>query len=164
MSDKIVVMKDGLKLQEGAPEDVYNYPANHFVADFLGHSNFSSGTVRGKEDGLVWVELDSGNEIWAVDTGRFEPGDPVEVVVRAQRFEAYRKSEFNPTEKMNYYEGTIKDKSYMGGEVSYFIELSNGREIHVISMMRTRTYDYGDDVAVQVAPKHCHLIPKDTMT
>jgi putative spermidine/putrescine transport system ATP-binding protein/spermidine/putrescine transport system ATP-binding protein len=52
----------------------------------------------------------------------------------------------------------------MGGEVSYFIELANGKEIHVISMMRARTYDYGDDVAVQVAPKHCHLIPKGSMT
>ena len=31
MSDKIVVMKDGLKQQEGSPEEVYNYPRNHFV-------------------------------------------------------------------------------------------------------------------------------------
>jgi putative spermidine/putrescine transport system ATP-binding protein/spermidine/putrescine transport system ATP-binding protein len=46
----------------------------------------------------------------------------------------------------------------MGGEVSYFIELKVGRQIHVISMMRSRIYDVGDEVAVQVAPKHCHLL------
>jgi putative spermidine/putrescine transport system ATP-binding protein/spermidine/putrescine transport system ATP-binding protein len=37
MSDKILVMKDGQKQQEGNPEAVYNEPVNHFVADFLGH-------------------------------------------------------------------------------------------------------------------------------
>ena len=47
----------------------------------------------------------------------------------------------------------------MGGEVSYFIELGSGREIHVISMMRTRIYNIGEEVSVQVAPHHCHLIP-----
>ena len=45
MSDKILVMKDGQKQQEGHPEDVYNRPVNHFVADFLGHSNFIQGEV-----------------------------------------------------------------------------------------------------------------------
>ena len=45
MSDKILVMKDGKKQQEGGPETVYNEPANHFVADFLGHSNFIAGQV-----------------------------------------------------------------------------------------------------------------------
>jgi len=51
----------------------------------------------------------------------------------------------------------------MGGEVSYFIELSADREIHVISMMRTRIYEIGESVSVQVAPHHCHLIHiKDT--
>ncbi|HSO19299.1 MAG TPA: ABC transporter ATP-binding protein, partial [Desulfosarcina sp.] len=73
MSDKIVVMKDGLKQQEGTPEEVYNEPANHFVADFLGHSNFSPGVVEGRENGLVRVKLDAGavlrtesSRAWAV--------------------------------------------------------------------------------------------------
>ena len=45
MSDKILVMKEGRKQQEGGPESVYNEPVNHFVADFLGHSNFISGQI-----------------------------------------------------------------------------------------------------------------------
>jgi putative spermidine/putrescine transport system ATP-binding protein/spermidine/putrescine transport system ATP-binding protein len=63
---------------------------------------------------------------------------------------------------MNHFEGKIRDRSYMGGEVSYFIELKVGRQIHVISMMRSRIYDVGDEVAVQVAPKHCHLLPVES--
>ena len=40
MSDKILVMKAGRKQQEGKPQEVYNEPANHFVADFFGSLQF----------------------------------------------------------------------------------------------------------------------------
>jgi putative spermidine/putrescine transport system ATP-binding protein/spermidine/putrescine transport system ATP-binding protein len=86
----------------------------------------------------------------------------VEVVVRAQRFEAFLKKDFTPRDGMNHFEGKIRDRSYMGGEVSYFIELNVGPEIHAISMMRSRIYDTGDEVVVQVAPRHCHLLRLDS--
>jgi putative spermidine/putrescine transport system ATP-binding protein/spermidine/putrescine transport system ATP-binding protein len=79
--------------------------------------------------------------------------------VRAQRFDVYEKGEFEPSEGMNHFQGRIKDRSYMGGEVSYFIELGGDREIHAISMMRTRLYRSGEEVSIQVSPHHCHLIP-----
>lgn len=158
MSDKIVVMKDGQKRQEGSPDEVYNRPADHFVADFLGHSNFLEGVVTGRENGFVKVKTDSGTILYAESNRQWEDGARVEIVVRAQRFEAMLKSEFTPEPHINAFEGKIKDRSYMGGEVSYFIGLEGGREIHVISMMRSRIYSVGDHVAVQAAPKHCHLL------
>ncbi len=51
MSDTIVVMKDGLVLQQGAPTDIYNEPENAFVADFIGESNIIDGVMH--EDRLV---------------------------------------------------------------------------------------------------------------
>jgi putative spermidine/putrescine transport system ATP-binding protein/spermidine/putrescine transport system ATP-binding protein len=159
MSDKILVMKDGLKQQEGHPEDVYNEPINHFVADFLGHSNFIQGEVVDVDDRHVSVKIETGDVLLAENKGEFSKSDRVEMIVRAQRFDAFQKDEFEPTEGMNHFQGRIKDRSYMGGEVSYFIELSSDREIHVISMMRTRIYKIGDEVSVQVSPHHCHLIP-----
>jgi spermidine/putrescine ABC transporter ATP-binding subunit len=159
MSDKILVMKDGQKQQEGHPEAVYNEPANHFVADFLGHSNFIKGEVVDVDDRQVNVKIETGDVLFAENKGGFSKSDPVEMIVRAQRFDAFPKDEFKPTEGMNHFQGRIKDRSYMGGEVSYFIELATDREIHVISMMRTRIYDIGEEVSVQVSPHHCHLIP-----
>ncbi len=159
MSDKILVMKDGRKQQEGSPEAVYNAPANHFVADFLGHSNFIRGEVVEVADTLVRVRIETGDILFAENKGGFAAGDPVEMIVRAQRFDAFPRNAFEPAEGTNHFQGRIKDRSYMGGEVSYFIELGGGREIHVISMMRTRIYEVGEAVSVQVAPHHCHLIP-----
>jgi ABC-type Fe3+/spermidine/putrescine transport system ATPase subunit len=158
MSDKILVMKDGRKQQEGTPEAVYNEPVNHFVADFLGHSNFIRGEVLDADNNHVNVKIETGDVLIAENKGGFSKGDPVEMIVRAQRFDAFPKDDFKPVAGMNHFEGRIKDRSYMGGEVSYFIALGNDREIHVISMMRTRIYNIGEDVSVQVSPHHCHLI------
>jgi putative spermidine/putrescine transport system ATP-binding protein/spermidine/putrescine transport system ATP-binding protein len=108
------------------------------------------------------VRIETGDVLLARQRGAWKTGDVVELVVRAQRFEAFRKKDFEPSEGMNRFDGRIKDKSYMGGEVSYFIELPSGREIHVISMMRTRIYDSGDEVSVQVSPYHCHLLPAES--
>ncbi|MDD7547565.1 MAG: ABC transporter ATP-binding protein, partial [Lachnospiraceae bacterium] len=48
MSDKIVVIADGEIQQVGTPEDIYNEPANVFVADFIGESNIFNGVMSGK--------------------------------------------------------------------------------------------------------------------
>jgi putative spermidine/putrescine transport system ATP-binding protein/spermidine/putrescine transport system ATP-binding protein len=159
MSDKILVMKAGRKQQEGDPQTVYNQPVNHFVADFLGHSNFIKGEIVDVNEEHVNVKIETGDLLIADNKGTFKMGDHVELVVRAQRFDLFSKEEFNEEEGMNSFEGRIKDRSYMGGEVSYFIELAEGREIHIISMMRTRIYSIGETVSVQVAPHHCHLLP-----
>jgi putative spermidine/putrescine transport system ATP-binding protein/spermidine/putrescine transport system ATP-binding protein len=160
MSDKILVMKDGRKQQEGPPEAVYNEPVNHFVADFLGHSNFINGEVVAVDKQRVDVRIETGDVLFAENRGGFAKGDRVEMIVRAQRFDAFPRDEFEPTAGLNHFEGRIKDRSYMGGEVSYFIELAAEREIHVISLMRSRIYNVGERVSVQVAPHHCHLIAR----
>jgi hypothetical protein len=85
------------------------------------------------DNGHVNVKIETGDVLFAENKGGFSTGDPVEMIVRAQRFDAFPMDEFEPVEGMNHFEGRIKDRSYMGGEVSYFIELGNDREIHMSS-------------------------------
>jgi putative spermidine/putrescine transport system ATP-binding protein/spermidine/putrescine transport system ATP-binding protein len=119
------------------------------------------GEVVDVDNHHVNVKIETGDVLLAENKGGFSKGDQVEMVVRAQRFDAFPRDEFQPVEGMNQFQGRIKDRSYMGGEVSYFIELGADREIHVISMMRTRIYKNGEEVSVQVSPHHCHLIPME---
>ncbi len=78
MSDKIVVMNQGLIQQIGTPEDVYNEPQNAFVADFIGESNIISATmVRDKVVNIL------GTQFECVDTG-FGENNPVDVVIRPE--------------------------------------------------------------------------------
>jgi putative spermidine/putrescine transport system ATP-binding protein/spermidine/putrescine transport system ATP-binding protein len=162
MSDRIVVMKDGFKIQEGHPEHVYNYPVNHFVADFLGHSNFLEGVVESTEGEHVRVKA-AGGHIFSVDhPGHWNEGQKVRLVIRAQKFHVYADDEETPQADVeeNIFEGKVKDRSYMGGEVSYFIELSDGIEVHAISMIRHRPIRSGEHVTLRIAPRHCGLLER----
>jgi len=158
MSDKIVVMNEGLKQQEGSPEEVYNLPNNHFVADFLGHSNFFKGVVADQEGDMISLELRDGNVFRVKHPGQWEPGDPVEMVVRAQSFKVTSVDEQPPEQGMNTFDGIIKDRSYMGGEVSYFVQLESGTMVHAIGLAKLRAIRKNTSVRVHVAPRHCGLL------
>jgi putative spermidine/putrescine transport system ATP-binding protein/spermidine/putrescine transport system ATP-binding protein len=158
MSDKIVVMNDGIKQQEGNPEEVYNYPDNHFVADFLGHSNFFDGIVSGREGDMVSVDLNDGNEVRIKHPDEWTHGEPIELVVRAQNFKVSSEDAPSPEPDMNSFNGIIKDRSYMGGEVSYFVELESGTMVHAIGIAKLRPMRKGASIRVYVAPRHCGLL------
>jgi spermidine/putrescine ABC transporter ATP-binding subunit len=160
MSDKVVVMKDGQKLQEGTPEEVYNNSSNHFVADFLGHSNFAEGVIVKPEGNWLSVKLDDGHEILANPAGGWSAGDRVEVVVRAQKFKIEPRAQAALDSGMNHFYGTVKNRSYMGGEISYFVELENGTMIHVINLVVSQSLQRGQEVAIKVDPVHCRLLAK----
>ena len=78
MSDKIVVMKSGEILQVGTPQEIYNEPANKFVANFIGESNIISGVM--KEDYKVRFDDITFD---CVDHG-FRENEPVDVVIRPE--------------------------------------------------------------------------------
>lgn len=158
MSDKIIVMQTGNVLQQGPPEEVYNMPTNHFVADFLGTSNFYRATVLGHEQDLVRVKLESGEELLVHHPGDWKQGETVELVIRAQKFAIYTDEEKELISEPNVFNGKIYDRSYMGGEVSYFIRLESGLEIHTISQVKLQALKIGMDVLVEVAPHRCGLL------
>jgi len=165
MSNKIVVMKDGRKQQEGTPEDVYDYPDNYFVADFLGHANFFDARVLEVLDNdQVRVRIAEGLEFTADHVGRWREGQDVHLVMRAQKINVtspdLADEELESTE-LNYYPGRIYDRSYMGGETSYFVELDHGVRLHIISMVRRRPHRIGDEVVLHVPARHCGLLPRE---
>ena len=81
MSDRVVVMNNGKIEQIGTPTDIYNEPANAFVADFIGEANILNGIM--KEDCTVILQ---DREIKCIDTG-FESYQPVDVVIRPEDIE-----------------------------------------------------------------------------
>jgi putative spermidine/putrescine transport system ATP-binding protein/spermidine/putrescine transport system ATP-binding protein len=158
MSDKVVVMKDGFIQQEGTPEEVYNHSVNHFVADFLGHSNFIPCCVEDTAGDYLTVSLEDGTTCLASPAGTFNKGDKAEIVIRAQKFKLGHRAEYIPKPEMTVFFGKIVDRSYMGGEVSYFIEMDNNCVLHVINFVKRAPYRRGDEVFMAVAPSHCRLL------
>ncbi len=81
MSDRIVVMKDGIIQQLGTPKDIYNEPVNRYVANFVGESNIVNGVwVRQNVVNFLGVDFDCVGYIFA-------DGEPVDVVIRPEDFD-----------------------------------------------------------------------------
>lgn len=78
MSDKIVVMKNGEIQQVGTPQDIYNEPANRYVANFIGESNIIPAVML--EDYKVRFDDITFD---CVDFG-FKENEPVDVVIRPE--------------------------------------------------------------------------------
>ncbi len=158
MSDSIVVMKDGHKQQEGPPEEVYDTPGSHFVADFIGHSNFFKGQIKHIGDGMVMVKLDDGQELKVTQSGDWQAGQRVEVVVRAQKFYLTPKDLPPSGSAENQFRGRIKDRSYMGGEVRYFVKLETGTVIHIIGGVKDMLFRRADEVVIQLFARDCRIL------
>ncbi len=83
MSDRIIVMRDGVIEQIGNPDEIYNLPRNAFVADFVGSANLISGRHKPDldADGLIAIETSAGDIVYGTAYGRPVGGD-VTVSVR----------------------------------------------------------------------------------
>src|SRR5262249_9839903 len=80
MSDRIVVMRDGLVEQTGTPDEIYSLPQSEFVADFIGSANLIRGRHRPDldGDGLTALQTAAGQLIYGMAYGR--PARPALIV------------------------------------------------------------------------------------
>ena len=112
MSDTIVVMNKGVIQQKGTPEDIYNEPANAFVADFIGESNILDG-VSVEDFKVIFAD----REFECVDKG-FEPNEDIDVVIRPEDFKIVK------SEK-GMLKGTVKSVIFKGVHYEMVVEENN---------------------------------------
>lgn len=86
LADKIVVLNDGRVEQVGAPLELYNSPANLFVAGFIGSPkmNFLKSTVASVNDNKVELELPGGNTLGITHDAPASAGDATTVGIRPE--------------------------------------------------------------------------------
>jgi multiple sugar transport system ATP-binding protein len=87
MADKIVVMKDGVVEQTGGPLDLYDQPANTFVAGFIGSPamNLLPGTVR-RQDGALEATFADGSRLPLSQNAAVREGQPILYGIRPEHF------------------------------------------------------------------------------
>jgi iron(III) transport system ATP-binding protein len=88
MSDKIIVMETGKIAQIGTPHEIYERPANAFVADFVGASNLLKAQVELVE-GVPKVRLESG-PLLDIAKGKAPSPGPVTLSIRPERIEVVK--------------------------------------------------------------------------
>ena len=109
MSDRIFLINRGTVQQCGTPDEIYNRPANQFVADFLGKVDFFKGEVR---DGRIYLNGMDGQSI-AYDGDR---SGKVEVAIRPESIFFDPDGPLSGTLEAQYYLGDVDDCRVRVGE------------------------------------------------
>jgi len=123
MSTRIAVMNAGSVVQVGAPLDIYERPRNHFVADFMGESQFLA--VDYARDGVV--RLNGA----VLRTTRLPPWSEQQhhLLVRPEKVEIVSaRAEAND---LNTFDGRVVDVLYQGEDLLIAVKLDGGQQIHV---------------------------------
>lgn len=111
LADEIVVMKQGEIQQTGLPKEVFDFPKNIFVADFMGYANFIHGTVSSVEDRIITV-TSAGQDVQipCESAAAFKNGAPVVLTIRPENILICEES----TKGTNLYEGVVTSLIYKG--------------------------------------------------
>ena len=143
MSDRVVVMNNGVIAQIGTPEDIYNEPANAFVADFIGEANIINGVMlEDKKVRILGVELD------CVDKG-FEHNAPVDVVIRPEDIEVVAPDQAKLV-------GVVEDVVFKG--VHFEMQVRCGKCLWLIHS--TVAQKVGESIGMRVDPFNIHIMNK----
>ena len=143
MSDTIVVMNDGVIQQIGKPLDIYNEPANAFVADFIGESNIYSGTILSSST----VRFLNHN-FKCVD--KFEKNEKVDVVVRPEDVRLVEESE-------GMVSGTLISKIFKGVHYEYIMMIGKNEVV----IQDTRDFEINQKMGIIIEPDLIHIMHKD---
>lgn len=148
LSSRIGVMTAGEIVQVGTPREIYEYPRNRFVADFIGSVNIFEGRIA--EDGeshVIVASHESGLDIYVPHSISGVIGQKVAVAVRPEKVQISKGDLGNLRNKLT---GTIDEIAYMGDASVYQIRLDNGKRVRVTQTNLTRseesTLNYGDRV------------------
>ncbi len=154
LSSRIAVMKDGKIMQVGRPRDIYEKPANQFVAEFIGTSNFISGTASNREGEFLLVDTDAGQLRVTVETS-LPVGAPIILAVRP---EGISMSAEAPTgTEPNEWSGEVITRSFLGDSVDHIVRVGE-HELRVRAPSAVSIAP-GTAVALRVDPANLSVIP-----
>ena len=143
MACRIGVMNKGEIAQLATPSDLYEFPANRFVADFIGTVNLFEGKLIVDEPDRAVADCAEIGRIY-IDHGVTGPHDAaIWVAIRPEKIGMAKPGTFKGRKDVpkghNVAEGVIRSMSYLGDITLYEVKLTNGRMMHVSRPNLSRT-------------------------
>ena len=136
MSTRMAVMNEGRIRQIGAPSEVYEFPANRFVAGFIGAVNQFEGRALEQRGDLLLVHSgDAAAELRVRTQQAVAPGTPVVVAVRPEKVRILVES---PPATDNCLSGTVEEIAYLGDVSIYHVRIPGGALVEAQLTNRAR--------------------------
>ena len=156
MSDRVAIMNDGLIQQVGSPHEVYEEPANAFVAGFVGENNGFEGVIEGTDGAECAVRLASGDLVRARSATPRARGEATILSLRPERLS------INPPEGMtaNRFEARIVEVIYFGAHNRVRLAMA-GRDDVVARVPAGEGSDTllpGAPVTIGWSSEHCRVL------
>jgi iron(III) transport system ATP-binding protein len=154
MSDRIVVMRDGLIEQTGTPDEIYRLPNSAFVADFVGSANLIRGRHRPDldADGLIALETSTGNIVYGMAYGR-PVGTEAVVSVRTVHL---RISTEPPAAAKNVWRVPVEQTVFQGDFTQ--VHVGWGEQHLVARCAAMEPLAVGRNVFVSIEPRHVVIL------
>jgi spermidine/putrescine transport system ATP-binding protein len=159
MSDRIAVMDDGRIEHLGTPRDIYERPANRFVAGFIGTSNLLTGEVTRISGGnaVIVVSPDEHVIVPAVDR-TMTPSSRIEITVRPEKISI---SAGRPDAAGSVLRGTVTEVVYLGTSTTFTVRTTTGADMLVFqqnSASGSNDAARGDSVWLSWDPRYSYPI------
>ncbi|KPF46189.1 ABC transporter ATP-binding protein [Rhizobium sp. AAP43] len=154
MSDRIAVMSNGELRQVGTAREIYDRPADRFVADFIGESNFIEAEILAIRDEAASVRLANGAEIEAsLPIGR--PDDSkVTIVIRPEHAALTSAGSGN-------FDGVLSDAIYFGTDTHYHLTLDDGTAF-IVREQNSRAsavgHPKGERIGIKLRPAAAQIL------
>lgn len=150
ISDRIAVMNKGEILQVGTPAEVYEAPANPFVADFLGENNFFSGTVvEIIDEELAKIHVDGLGEIIIEQDRQVKVGNKVNISLRPEKIRLSKTKLKNKKNTVNSFAVYVDEYIYSGFQSKYYVHLKENENLKFkIFLQHAAFFDDNDTGAI----------------
>jgi len=157
ISDRIVVMNEGKIMQAATPIEIYSYPENMFVADFIGRVNFIPGKIIEKREKTLLIDFGICQKEFKNRSGEFEKNESVIIVVRPEslKMSSYRKRD------PHCIQGKISKLVYLGPTIEYEIEVEGlSRKIFAViyNPIEDGFFKIGDLVNIDFKSIAAHIL------
>jgi spermidine/putrescine transport system ATP-binding protein len=132
MSDTISIMRDGGIVQTGSPTELYDTPVDRYVADFVGESNFFSGTVSTADSTQATIETKTGMLLTAPypEGGKhLSKGQRGAIAVRPEMVQIWPVAHANPQDVDISIKGHITNRIYLGHQAEFRVVTKSLGEI-----------------------------------
>ncbi len=151
MAGRCAVMNRGLIAQLGTPSDLYEFPANKFVADFIGSVNMMDAVLSvDSPDHAIITSKNFATPIYLDHGVSGASGAQITLAIRPEKIELAKRDDAHPKPQMedapadhNVEPGVIRHISYLGSESVFDVELTNGKRLRATRPNLTR-YDQED--------------------
>jgi len=156
MSDRIVVISEGRAQQVGTPQEVYEAPANRFVANFIGEANMLEARCKTAGKGATFA-LSAGGTL-KMSASDAAAGDPVTIMIRPEKVKVLSKTGKKPTGSALRMDAKVVEQTYLGS-VTHLDLACDGQVLKACINQDAHTnFASGDEVVVEIPADNCRVL------